>query len=46
MWKSYGGNGYAHILRHFKPMLVDQGISDTDINKMYVENPAEFLDLP
>ena len=42
----YGGNGYAHILRHFKPMLVDQGISDTDINKMYVENPAEFLDLP
>ena len=41
----YGGNGYVHLLRHFKPMLKDQGISDKDIEKMLVDNPANFLDV-
>ena len=41
----YGGNGYAHLLRHFKPMLKDMGISVRDIDKMLIDNPAEFLDI-
>ena len=41
----YGGNGYAHLLRHFKPMLIDVGISVRDVQKMLVDNPAEFLDI-
>lgn len=42
---NYGGNGYAHLLRHFVAMLVDQGISQKDIDNMLIYNPAEFLDM-
>ena len=41
----YGGNGYAHLLRHFVPMLYDVGISAADVEKMIKRNPAEFLDM-
>ena len=41
----YGGNGYAHLLRHFIPMLRDVGISAKDTDKMLRSNPAEFLDI-
>lgn len=40
-----GGNGYVHLLRHFKPMLKDVGVSEVDIEKMFVKNPANFLDI-
>lgn len=40
-----GGNGYVHLLRHFKPMLKDVGISQRDIDKMFIDNPANFLDM-
>lgn len=40
-----GGNGYVHLLRHFKPMLKDMGISQRDIDKMFIDNPANFLDI-
>ncbi len=42
---AYGGNGYVHLLRHFKPMVKDMGVSEKDINKMLVDNPANFLDI-
>lgn len=40
-----GGNGYVHLLRHFKPMLKDVGISERDIDKMFIDNPSNFLDM-
>lgn len=40
---SYGGWGYDHILTNLIPVMIEEGISEQDINKMLIDNPAEFL---
>lgn len=40
----YGGNGYSHVLRTVKSMLLDCGITESDYNNMLKNNPATFLD--
>lgn len=42
--RTYGGWGYDHVLVNIVPMMEDAGISDADINKLLIDNPAEFLD--
>ncbi len=42
--RTYGGYGYDHVLVNIVPMMEDAGISTADINKLLVDNPAEFLD--
>jgi phosphotriesterase-related protein len=44
MLSSYGGNGYMHLMRHVVPMLLDVGLTEQDIQTIFVENPANFLD--
>ena len=41
---AYGGWGYAHILRHVVPMLVNRGVHRESIHTIMVTNPAELLD--
>ena len=41
---AYGGNGYAHITRNIVPMLADVGLSESEIDCILRENPADFLD--
>jgi len=42
-WKCMGGSGYDYLLREFVPMMLDQGISQEDINTILVENPRRLL---
>jgi len=40
---SYGGWGYAHILREVIPLMRIYGITDEQIDTMMIENPKRLL---
>ena len=40
---SYGGAGYAHILRNTVPLMRHKGITDEQIHTILVENPKRIL---
>ncbi|TVQ33994.1 MAG: phosphotriesterase [Geminicoccaceae bacterium] len=44
MLMAYGGNGYAHVLRHFVPRLRRHGLSEAAIRAMLVDNPRAVFD--
>jgi phosphotriesterase-related protein len=39
----YGGSGYGHVLANIVPALKFRGVSDRELHKMLVENPARVL---
>ena len=39
----YGGFGYAHILRDILPVMRDRGISENQIQKIFIQNPRRVL---
>nr|XP_061795840.1 phosphotriesterase-related protein-like isoform X2 [Nerophis lumbriciformis] len=39
----YGGHGYSHILRNIVPKMLTRGISQTQVDKMLVDNPKRWL---
>lgn len=39
----YGGHGYGYVVRHFLPTLAEFGVSDEDLDRMMVGNPARAL---
>jgi phosphotriesterase-related protein len=41
----YGGWGYDHILTHIVPMMLDEGISQQQVDTILKENPRVFLDM-
>jgi phosphotriesterase-related protein len=41
----YGGWGYDHVLTHIVPMMIDEGITEEQINVILRENPIRFLDI-
>lgn len=41
--KDNGGLGYSYLLKEFIPYINDNGISDSDIYNMLVNNPKKFL---
>lgn len=43
MWKTYGGPGYAHILRTVKQMALDHGIDESVYNSILTDNVKNFL---
>ena len=43
LYVTYGGAGYAHILRNVVPWMRRAGISDEQIHTMMVENPKRVL---
>ncbi len=43
MWKTFGGNGYAHILRAVRDMAVEEGIAVRDYDALLTENVRRFL---
>lgn len=43
MWRTYGGNGYAHILRTVRDMAQENGIGKEKYNSMLTDNVREFL---
>jgi phosphotriesterase-related protein len=43
MLTSYGGWGYAHLLREVVPLMQVYGVTDEQIYTMMVENPKRLL---
>lgn len=43
MWKAYGGNGYAHILRAVRDMAEQEGIENRVYDAFLTKNVKEFL---
>ena len=41
--KHYGGFGYSFILERFLPYLLEAGITDAQVRKFMVDNPARVL---
>lgn len=39
----YGSWGYAHIPRHVVPLLRSEGLSEADMKRLLVDNPARML---
>lgn len=42
---SYGGTGYAHIIRDLLPIMKTKGISENDIKTLLIDNPKRILTL-
>lgn len=40
----YGGWGYDHVMTNIIPMMLDEGITEAQIDTLMVRNPAAFLD--
>lgn len=43
MLTPFGGNGYAHVQRHFLPRLLRHGLNESDLERLMVANPAVAL---
>jgi phosphotriesterase-related protein len=41
----YGGWGYDHVLSHIVPMLLDEGLTEAQIDALLRDNPRRFLDV-
>jgi phosphotriesterase-related protein len=42
--KAYqGGPGFEYIIKKFIPRMLDEGISQASINRIWIENPAKWL---
>lgn len=41
---SYGGWGYDHVLTHIIPMLDEVGVSNSQIERILIDNPGRWLD--
>ncbi|XP_077580460.1 N-acetyltaurine hydrolase [Stigmatopora nigra] len=39
----YGGHGYSHILRNIVPKMLKRGVSQTQVDKILVDNPKRWL---
>jgi phosphotriesterase-related protein len=39
----YGGNGYAHVQRHFLPRLLRHGLSTADLSTLVIDNPRRAI---
>ncbi|KAM3865685.1 N-acetyltaurine hydrolase isoform 2-T2 [Diretmus argenteus] len=39
----YGGHGYSHILKNIVPKMLTRGISQTQVDKILIENPKRWL---
>ncbi len=43
LYQTYGGPGVAHILKNLVPYFLCEGITQAQLNKLLVENPAAVL---
>lgn len=44
--RRFGGFGYDHLLRRILPLLRAEGISETELDTMLIDNPRRLLDRP
>lgn len=43
---THGVHGYRYLHDVFRPMLLDRGVSEADVDRMLITNPARLLELP
>lgn len=41
--RRYGGEGYDHILLHVRPMMLQKGLTEDQLNTLLIKNPANVL---
>jgi phosphotriesterase-related protein len=41
----FGGWGYDHVLTHIVPMLLEEGLTEPQVDVLLRENPRRFLDV-
>ena len=39
----YGGHGYKHLLKYTVPKMMERGISQEQVDKIFIKNPANIL---
>jgi phosphotriesterase-related protein len=44
--RRWGGWGYAHLLEHVVPLLLEVGVDGADLERMLVGSPARLLSVP
>ena len=43
---AYGGHGYVHLIAHVAPLARRRGFSDSELDQLLVETPAQLLCFP
>lgn len=43
MYRSFGGCGYAHVLRGVRDIALENGIDEREYERLIIDNPKEFL---
>jgi len=43
MLNKYGGNGYSHILNNVVPLMREEGISESGIYQILINNPCHVI---
>ena len=41
--EAYGGHGYKHLIAHIAPQMVVKGMTQEQVDKIFVANPAGIL---
>jgi len=40
---TYGGHGFGHVLKHIQPRLLARGLSEEDLDRIFVQTPRRIL---
>ena len=41
--EEYGGHGFKHLLKYTVPKMIERGITQEQIDKILIKNPANIL---
>ena len=41
--ESYGGHGFQHLLKNVAPQMVVKGLTQKQVDKIFIDNPASIL---
>jgi phosphotriesterase-related protein len=45
-WRKFGGGSYSHLLKFVVPVMRFEGVTNAQIDQLFVANPARLLTIP
>jgi phosphotriesterase-related protein len=45
-WRRFGGGSYSHLLKFVVPVMRFEGMTDAEIDQLFIGNPARLLTIP
>jgi phosphotriesterase-related protein len=45
-WRQFGGGSYSHLLKFVAPVMRFEGITDAQLDQLFIANPARLLAIP